>query len=130
MASGTHVAHRNLGKYRRGQVVDPSGWRWRKLLEDNGWITELGDRPTFKAADGTVWVTRKQADERGGAVPHDIDPTPESSEPPAEEAYEFTPAAEAVIHGEGFDLDDYDGDATGATGNVLKSDAEAWVASQ
>jgi hypothetical protein len=111
-----------MGGYRPGQVVDPSGWRWKKLLLDNGWLAQH-DGPAYRAADGTEWTTEAKAgrrDERGPEA------TPEPTEGPPD--YEFTPAAEAVILGAGFDLSDYDGDATGATGNVLKSDAEAWLA--
>lgn len=52
------------------------------------------------------------------------------SEPEAEaeaEAPEFTGAAADLLDDEGIALADYDGGATGATGNVLKSDVEAWL---
>lgn len=51
-------------------------------------------------------------------------------EAPEPEGPEFTAAAADLLKAEGIAEADYDGEATGATGNVLKSDVEAWLEGQ
>lgn len=121
MADGTHIVRRSIGRHKAGQVVDPSGWRWKRLHMQDGRIEPYGGE-VYRAADGTEWSSRRLMERRNGELG-------ETGEEPSE-SYEFTEAAEAVILGAGFALEDYDGAATGATGSVLKSDAEAWTEAQ
>lgn len=49
------------------------------------------------------------------------------AEPEAPEGLSFSSGAAKLLKDEGIDEAAYDGEASGATGNVLKSDVEAWL---